>query len=143
MADAYFSDFYGNDGDEERGIKEPSLVLSALAAPRQSFDGKDLYPDIFLKAAALMRSLAQNHGFQNANKRTAMMATIMFLEDNGYVVVAPPKKMYRLAMKVVKDKPSVNNIARTLKRYTKIPQHKPQSKFRIYKEQIIDWFMRR
>jgi death-on-curing protein len=140
VADAYFSEFYGKDGDEERGVKDPSLVLSALAAPKQTFDGKDLFPDIFSKAAALMRSLAQNHGFQNANKRTAMMATILFLEVNGYEVVAPPKKMYRLAMKVVKEKPSINSITRTLQKYSKIPEHRPISKYRQYREQVLEWW---
>lgn len=106
----------------------------------QTFDGKDLYPDIYTKAAALMRSLAQNHGFQNANKRTAMMATIIFLEENGYEVTAPNKKMYRLAMKVVVDKPSVNNIVRTLKKYSKVPERKPKSKYEIYREQIVKFF---
>lgn len=142
MADAYFSEFYGIDGEEERGVKSPSLILSALGEPQQTFDGNDLYPDILTKAAALMRSLAQNHGFHNANKRTAMMATIIFLEGNGYEVTAPNKKMYRLAMKIVVDKPSINNITRTLKRYIKIPEYRPRSKFEQYIEQIKEFLTR-
>lgn len=137
VADEYFSEFYGRDGDEERGVKDPSLVLSALGAPKHTFDGKELYPDILSKAAALFRSIAQNHGFYNANKRTAMMATIIFLEENGYEVIAPKNKMYRLAMKIVMDKPSVNNIARTLKKYTRVPERKPKSKLEVYWDKII------
>lgn len=127
------------DGEEERGVKNPSLVLSALKEPMQTFDREDLYPDILTKAAALMRSLAQNHGFRNANKRTALMATIIFLEENGYEVIAPNKKMYRFAMKVVIDKPSINNIVRTLRKYSKVPERKPKSKFEMYIDKIIAW----
>lgn len=86
-----------------------------------------------------MRSLAQNHGFQNANKRTAMMATIIFLEKNGYEVTAPNKKMYRLAMKVVVEKPSINNIVRTLKKYSRVPERKPVSKYEACWDKIIAW----
>lgn len=139
IADAYFSEFYGTDGDEKRGVRDPSLILSALGEPKQTFGGKELYPDILSKAAVLMRSIAQNHGFHNANKRTAMMATIIFLEENGYEVIAPNKKMYRLAMKVVIQKPSVNNIAKTLEKYSRIPYRKPKSKYELYWDKIIKW----
>jgi death-on-curing protein len=130
VADEYFSEFYGKDGDEQRGIKNPPLILSALGEPRQSFDGEDLYPDIFQKAACLMRSIAQNHGFHNANKRTAVMATIVFLEQNGYEVHAPKNKMYRLAMTVVVSKPSLRNIARTLKKYSRVSEKRSESRIK-------------
>lgn len=68
-----------------------------------------------------------------------MMATIIFLEDNGYEVIAPKNKMYRLAMKIVVEKPSINNIARTLKKYTRVPVYKPKSKFEMYWDKIIHW----
>lgn len=121
-----------------RGVKSPSLLLSALGEPKQTFDGKDLYPDIFLKAAALMRSLALNHCFHDGNKRTAMMAGIMFLEENGYEVVAPKNKMYKLAMKIVTEKPTVNNIAKTLKKYTRATPQKPKSKYRLYLDRVTE-----
>ncbi|MFA5384512.1 MAG: type II toxin-antitoxin system death-on-curing family toxin [Eubacteriales bacterium] len=118
-----------------------SLLLSALGEPKQTFDGQDLYEDILLKAAALMRSLIQNHCFHDGNKRTAMMATIIFLEENGYEVAAPNNKMYRLAMKIVREKPTptANNIARTLNKYTKPYSYKQKSRFIIYKDRILNW----
>lgn len=83
-----------------------------------------------------MRSLAQNHGFVNANKRTAMMAAIIFLGENGYEVVAPQTKMYRLAMKVVREKPTVSNIAKTLRKYSRVPEQKPKSMLDRYWDKI-------
>ena len=142
VADAYFSEYY-EEGSELRGVKSSSLLLSALGEPQQTYDGKDLYPDILVKAAALMRSLIINHCFHDGNKRTAMMATIIFLEENGLKVIAPNKKMYRLAMKIVIEKPTptVNNIAKTLKKYCKIPQYKPTSQYDIYIDKIVNWWV--
>lgn len=45
---------------------------------------KDLYPDEFSKAAVLLINLIKKHPFYNANKRTAFLATYIFLKLNGY-----------------------------------------------------------
>lgn len=70
--------------DEFIGVKDHHLLASALARPKQIIMGKDAYPSIFLKGAALMQSLAQNHCFYNANKRTALLCTALFFRYNGY-----------------------------------------------------------
>lgn len=44
-----------------KGIRNLGLVASAVARPQATFDGKDLYPDIFSKAACLGHSLICNH----------------------------------------------------------------------------------
>jgi death-on-curing protein len=44
----------------------------------------DYYNHLFLKAAVLIESLANNHGFVSANKRTALEAGDTFLRLNGY-----------------------------------------------------------
>lgn len=69
--------------DELIGIKEHHLLDSALNRPYQSAFGNDAYPTIHEKAAALLESLAQNHCFHNANKRTALLATSLFYRLNG------------------------------------------------------------
>lgn len=51
-------------------IREVGGLESAIARPFQSFDGNDLYPTIFDKAAALGESLTINHPFVDGNKRT-------------------------------------------------------------------------
>jgi len=70
------------------GIRDLGLLLSALARPQATFDGQDLYPDLFSKAGALMESLLQNHPFVDGNKRTAITASAMFLRLNGYRLTA-------------------------------------------------------
>ena len=66
------------------GIKEDGLLNSAVNRPFQTMFGKSLYPDIFEKAVALFESLAKNHVFFNANKRTAFMSMTYFLFINGH-----------------------------------------------------------
>jgi death-on-curing protein len=70
------------------GIQDLGLLLSALARPQATFDGQDLYPDLFHKAGALMESLLQNHPFVDGNKRTAITSAALFLRLNGYRLTA-------------------------------------------------------
>lgn len=73
----------------EPGIKVRGLVESAVAGPRQTFDGQDLYPTLADKAAALGFSLACNHGFEDGNKRIGHAAMEVFLVLNGHEIAAP------------------------------------------------------
>ena len=65
------------------GVIDLGLILSAVARPKASFDGEDLYPDLPSKAAVLLESLACNHVFLDGNKRTAVMSFWEFLAANG------------------------------------------------------------
>lgn len=60
------------------GIRDITLLESAIARPQASFEQKDLYSEIFVKAAALMESLLKNHPFIDGNKRTAFTAAGIF-----------------------------------------------------------------
>ena|SRR5690606_24247698 len=69
---------------EQAGVKNHSLLESAIHRPQQSVSGKDAYPTLFDEAAALLKSLVKNHCFHNGNKRTAYLVTKSFLMINGY-----------------------------------------------------------
>ena len=90
-----FSDY--EDGNENRsqlrGIKDTNLFNSALYEPKQTFDKNELYSTILMKASCYLRSFAMNHPFFDGNKRTALLATITFLEQNGYEVTADNEKL--------------------------------------------------
>ncbi|NHN35670.1 type II toxin-antitoxin system death-on-curing family toxin [Paenibacillus agricola] len=68
---------------ENIGVKDSSLLESALLRPQSSAFGDDAYMTLYEKAAALFESLGQNHPFQNANKRTAFTVLVIFLRYNG------------------------------------------------------------
>lgn len=72
-----------NDVDQA-GIKDHTLLDSAIHRPMQSLFGEDAYPNLFDKAAALLESLVKNHCFHNGNKRTAYLVVKSFLMINGY-----------------------------------------------------------
>jgi len=93
------------------GVRDIGLLDSAIARPRATFDGTDLYPDLFLKTAALMASLAQNHPFVDGNKRTAITAASMFLLQNGRFVSTTNAEMERFTFWVVEKRPSLDEIA--------------------------------
>ncbi len=67
-------------------LRDVDLLEAATLRPQASAFGEDAYPTIPHKAAALFHSLARNHAFVDGNKRTATVATILFLELNGYRV---------------------------------------------------------
>jgi death on curing protein len=65
------------------GVLDLGALESALAQPRMTFGGRELYPSIADKAAALGYSLIQNHPFLDGNKRTghAVMEVFLFLNN--------------------------------------------------------------
>ncbi|MCP4699428.1 MAG: type II toxin-antitoxin system death-on-curing family toxin [Gammaproteobacteria bacterium] len=70
------------------GLRDKAGLESALAQPAMSFDGKDLYPDLIDKAAALGFSLICNHPFADGNKRIGHAAMEVSLLMNGLEVQA-------------------------------------------------------
>ncbi|MDF0643352.1 MAG: type II toxin-antitoxin system death-on-curing family toxin [Nitrospira sp.] len=80
------------------GIRHLGALESALAQPRQSFAGQDLYPDIITKAAALCFSLVLNHPFIDGNKRIGHAAMETFLMINGYELGAPVDEQERVML---------------------------------------------
>jgi death on curing protein len=65
-----------------QGIRDYGLLLSALEMPKSSFEGQDLHPTLFDKAAAYLYHVTKNHPFIDGNKRTAAALALVFLEMN-------------------------------------------------------------
>lgn len=70
------------------GIRDRGTLESALAQPRMTFSGEDLYPTLVDKAAAIGFSLIMNHPFIDGNKRIGHAAMEVFLVMNGYEIDA-------------------------------------------------------
>lgn len=66
------------------GLRDQRLLESAVAQPRMTFGGLDLYPTVTDKAAALCFSLVSNHPFVDGNKRIGHAAMEIFLVLNGF-----------------------------------------------------------
>lgn len=57
--------------------------------------------DVITLASVFFESLARNHPFHNANKRTAVVATSIFMLMNGYELTAPGDDLVEIAVAVV------------------------------------------
>lgn len=85
---------------EDVAVADYGLLESALARPRASVFGEDAYPDLHLKAAALMHSLARNHALVDGNKRLAWTACRTFLAVNGEWISAPEDDRFDFVIRV-------------------------------------------
>lgn len=65
------------------GVRDETLLKSALARPQQLAAYGDPAPDVCDLAASLAVGLARNHPFVDGNKRTAWVCCITFLALNG------------------------------------------------------------
>ena len=83
------------------GVREPGLVESAIASAANTFHyGRG---DLFDVAASYAFHLAEAQAFLDGNKRTAVVAAMVFLARNG-VYAQPAKWELYLAMIDVAEK---------------------------------------
>jgi death on curing protein len=71
------------------GVRDQGALESAIAQPRMTFGGEELYATVVEKSAALGFSLIMNHPFVDGNKRVGHAAIEVFLVINGLEIIAP------------------------------------------------------
>jgi death-on-curing protein len=72
---------------ENHFVRDNGLLESAIAKPQNHWNyGED---DVVVLAVKLLLGIAQNHPFEQGNKRTALTAAATFLELNGYELDVP------------------------------------------------------
>lgn len=101
------------------GVRDLGLLESAIHRPASSFGGADLYPGVFVKAAALLHSLINNHPFTDGNKRTGYVAVARFLFVNGYALRAMKKQAVDFVLDVEAKKYSLDENATWLKKHSR------------------------
>jgi len=78
------------------GLRDLTLLQSAIAMPETSYGGEYLHGSVFEMAAAYLFHLARNHPFVDGNKRTALMCALVFLGLNGQRLDADPNELYEI-----------------------------------------------
>lgn len=78
------------------GLRDLSLLCSAIAMPETTFDGEYLHSAPFDMAAAYLFHLARNHPFVDGNKRTALMCALVFLGLNDQRIDVDSDALYAL-----------------------------------------------
>ncbi len=86
------------------GIRDLSLLQSALAMPAAGFGGRYLHTDLFEMAAAYLFHITQNHPFVDGNKRTGAVASLVFLSLNGVDVLAEEEEFEKIVLGVAEGK---------------------------------------
>jgi death on curing protein len=97
-------------------VRDYGLLASAAARPQASVFGEDAYPSLYLKAAALMHSLARNRALVDGNKRLAWTACRTFLAINGVLIRASEDDRFDFVIRVATGgEPNVVDIAEQLR----------------------------
>jgi death-on-curing protein len=96
-------------------VRDLGLLDSACHRPQASFFGREAYPTLTGKAAALMHSLAGNHALVDGNKRLALLATVVFLRVSGYVVDLTDDEAFALTVSVAAGQLNADEIQQQLR----------------------------
>jgi death on curing protein len=100
-------------------VRDYGLLEAALARPQATAFGKDAYPDLDAKAAALLHSVARNHALVDGNNRLALAAVIAFYGLNGRRLTLTNDHAYDLVISVAAGQlDDVDAIAATLRNAT-------------------------
>ncbi|PZP51012.1 MAG: type II toxin-antitoxin system death-on-curing family toxin, partial [Azospira oryzae] len=86
------------------GVRDETLLESALARPQQLYVYGDPAPDLANLAASLSYGLARNHPFVDGNKRTAAVACETFLELNGATLEADDLELFPVYLALAEGK---------------------------------------
>jgi death-on-curing protein len=97
------------------GVRDETLLESALARPQQLYAYGDPPPDLADLAATLAYGLARNHPFVDGNKRTAHVAYRTFLALNGTDFEAGDEDKYLAMLAVAEGQWTVEQFAAWLR----------------------------
>lgn len=104
------------------GVRDENLLASAVLTPQSSFGGKSPYVDLVDIAAAYLFYICGNHPFLDGNKRTAMMAAIVFLRLNGIDTLPDSETWEQLMLEVAASKLDRDATTRRLRKLVR-PLH--------------------
>jgi death-on-curing protein len=101
------------------GLRDPELLESALARPRQRHAYGD--PDVFDLAAAYTDAIINNHPFVDGNKRTGFVVGVLFLELNGPTLTASETDATRAVLDLAAGEINENQFASWLRANSRMP----------------------
>ncbi len=96
------------------GVRDSGSLDSALNAPFQTFDGKEIYPSLLLKAAVMCYLIISNHPFIDGNKRAGIHIMLIFLELNGIKPRYTQKELIELGLSTASGKLKSDDIFKWL-----------------------------
>jgi death-on-curing protein len=107
------------------GVRDENLLAPAVLTPQSTFGGKSPYSDLVEIAAAYLFYLCRNHPFLDGNKRTAMLAAIVFLRLNGIEPARDSERWEQLMMEVAASRLDRDQTTKRLRQLLKkLPRKK-------------------
>ena len=94
------------------GVLDRGRLESAVAQPMAMFAGNFLHEDLYDMAAAYLFHIARDHPFFDGNKRTALLAALVFLEINGVSIRAEEDELEDLAVGAAEGRADKSSLAR-------------------------------
>ncbi len=81
-------------------VADPGLLASAVARPAATVFGKDAYPDLVSKVAALLESVVRNHALLDGNKRAGWALAVVTIWLNDHELDYDEDAAFDLVMRV-------------------------------------------
>jgi death-on-curing protein len=103
------------------GLRDRNLLESALAQPKMTVGGKFAHKTVFDKAAAYGFHPARrdrNHPFIDGNKRVAFVLMDIFLQKNGWEIIAHEEEAYSLMIDLASGKLTKAQLSTWLKEHS-------------------------
>ena len=96
-------------------VRDLGLLEAAAHRPTTSLWGREAYPALEEKAAALLESVVGTHPLVDGNKRLGWLATVVFLDLNGRWLDAPDDEVHDLVVAVASGTADLHEIASALR----------------------------
>src|SRR6056297_3922348 len=100
------------------GIRDENLLDSALEQPKATYQDEYLHDSLIKMAAAYGYHLCNNHAFVDGNKRIALIAMDVFLQRNGFEIIASEKETYKMMITLATGEFTKNQLVEWLKHNT-------------------------
>ena len=101
------------------GIRDNNMLESAINMPFATFMGDDLYPYVEDKAARLGFGIINNHPFVDGNKRTGLLAMLVFLETNGVFLTYSDEELVTIGLNVASGEASDKDMREWINKHKK------------------------
>lgn len=100
----------------QAAISEEKELENVLAKPLVQFEGEELYPDLFTKAAVLLYSMIANRPFVDGNKRMALLCALFILRANGYHLITSQDNIVETILETANGRYHVDHLVSWFKK---------------------------
>lgn len=102
------------------GVRDENGVRGIVDRPASLYFGRELFSDVFLKAASTLEGFSTTQFFRDGNKRTSFLTSTTFLACNGYDWFGPSvDEAEEFLLAVADNSHTIEEIARWLQDFSR------------------------